>query len=150
VKGLRALIPSLALLGAMTLAHSANANLKGTLMIQINGLRNQNGTLCYNVFSSSQGFPSAREKAVQSACVPIDQRPLTVSVANLPAGSYAVSVYHDANGDRKLNRNSVGAPIEGYGFSNNPIVRTSAPKYGEAVIFHAGRSTNVPIQMRYD
>ena len=38
----------------------------------------------------------------------------------LPAGTYAVQVMHDANGNDKLDTNFMGIPVEGYGFSNNP------------------------------
>ncbi len=41
------------------------------------------------------------------------------SVANLPVGSYAVSLFHDRNQDGVLNRGELGIPSEGFGFSNN-------------------------------
>jgi uncharacterized protein (DUF2141 family) len=53
---------------------------------------------------------------------------------SLPKGEYAVSVYHDLNGNEKLDKNFFGAPIEPYGFSRNfkPFMR--APKFDEVQI----------------
>ena len=38
---------------------------------------------------------------------------------DLPAGVYAVSVFHDENMNQKLDKNFVGVPKEEYGASNN-------------------------------
>ena len=35
----------------------------------------------------------------------------------LPSGKFAISVFHDINGDEELNTNFVGIPKEPYGFS---------------------------------
>jgi uncharacterized protein (DUF2141 family) len=43
----------------------------------------------------------------------------TAHGSRLPAGDYAFAVYHDANGNGKLDRNGVGMPTEDYAFSNN-------------------------------
>ena len=44
---------------------------------------------------------------------------------NIPIGSYAVAVMHDVNDDGKCNRNFLGIPKEGFGFSTNrkPILK---------------------------
>lgn len=39
---------------------------------------------------------------------------------NLPAGTYAVKVFHDENNNEELDTNFIGIPKEGVGFSNNP------------------------------
>ncbi len=44
----------------------------------------------------------------------------------LQPGTYAVRLMHDENDNGKLDRNLVGMPTEGYGFSNNPRVMRAA------------------------
>jgi uncharacterized protein (DUF2141 family) len=34
-------------------------------------------------------------------------------------GEYAISLYHDVNGNNKLDTGLYGIPVEGYGFSNH-------------------------------
>lgn len=130
-------------------ACSAEAQYRGDLAVQVEGLKNQKGLLCYKLFSGSQGFPDSNEKAIKKDCIKIPEEPMQLTFKNLAAGSYAVAVFHDTNSDRKLNRNSAGMPLEGYGFSNNPVVKTGPPKFGQAVFLVAGPNTNIRIQMKY-
>ncbi|GAA6620321.1 hypothetical protein NUACC26_061370 [Scytonema sp. NUACC26] len=74
--------------------------------------------------------------------------PLTVTFKNLQPGSYAVAVLHDTNSDKKANRNGLGIPLEGFGFSENPVIRTGPPKFNDAVLV-AGSTTNIQIQLNY-
>lgn len=64
-------------------------------------------------------------------------------------GFYAVAVYHDQNADRDFNRNLVGMPAEGFGFSNDAPTRFSLPSF-DAVRFRvpAGGRT-ITVKMRY-
>lgn len=64
----------------------------------------------------------------------------------LPADDYAVSVYHDINGNGKMDKNFFGAPIEPYAFSRNykPVFR--APKFDEVKItINGDRKTNISL-----
>jgi uncharacterized protein (DUF2141 family) len=67
--------------------------------------------------------------------------------SDLAPGSYAVSVFHDANGNGKLDT-FVGIPKEGYGFSRNPPFRPRAPRFDEAQVDLTGNSSTV-ITLRY-
>ena len=48
---------------------------------------------------------------------------ITVVFENLKPGKYAVSVLHDANKNKDLDKNKLGIPKEGFGFSNNVMGR---------------------------
>ncbi len=136
-------------LGAIAIANTATAQFKGNLIIDVDRLQDQKGSLCIKVFNGSQGFPNSNDKAVKRECVKITNQPMRFVYRGLPAGNYAVAVFHDSNGNGNLDRNGAGMPTEGYGFSNNPVVKTSAPRYGQAVFLLAGANTRVAIQMKY-
>jgi uncharacterized protein (DUF2141 family) len=51
---------------------------------------------------------------------------------NLPAGTYAVSAAHDANGNGKPDKNFVGIPTEPWAVSNNVRPTLRPPKFAEA------------------
>lgn len=121
----------------------------GNLTVEISGFANQEGKLCVNLFASSRGFPSTREQAVQRQCTAITEVPMVIKFSDLQSGNYAVSAYHDANSDETLNRNSLGMPIEGYGFSQNPEAVTGPPEFNEAAVLVAGSETDTQIQLRY-
>ena len=42
-----------------------------------------------------------------------------VTFETLPKGMYTLAVFHDVNGNGKLDKNYLGIPTEPYGFSNN-------------------------------
>jgi len=124
-------------------------SLSSKLAVEIDSFRNRQGQVCVSLFASSQGFPNNRKNVVQRQCNKINSAPMMVNFTNLKAGNYAVAVIHDTNGDGTLNRNDLGMPIEGYGFSRNPEIRTAAPKFNDAAVLIAGPSTSVQVQLKY-
>jgi uncharacterized protein (DUF2141 family) len=58
----------------------------------------------------------------------------SVEFPDLPPGRYAVIVFHDENDNGLLDKNGLGIPIEGYGFSNNATGFFSAPSFDDAAI----------------
>ncbi len=138
-----------ALLGSSATPVGAQVSQNSQLAVQVDGLKNQQGQICLSLFASSQGFPSSRENALQSRCLAITARSQQVTFDNLRPGSYAVAVFHDANGDRAINSNFLGIPQEGFGFSRNPAIRTGPPQFGDAIVFVAGRTTTIQIRLIY-
>jgi uncharacterized protein (DUF2141 family) len=68
---------------------------------------------------------------------------------NLPAGVYAVSVFHDENMNQKLDKNFVGIPKEGYGASNNPRKKMGPPTFEETKIQVSGAEQSLQIKLMY-
>jgi uncharacterized protein (DUF2141 family) len=135
--------------GSFVLPLSAKANFNGNLTVEIDGLKNQQGQVCASIYNSSQGFPSNRDRVLQRECTKITDTPVQLTFTNLKAGNYAVAVMHDENDNSIIDRNDLGMPKEGFGFSQNPEIRTSAPKFSEAAVFVAGANTSIKIQIKY-
>ncbi len=55
-----------------------------------------------------------------------------VVIPDLPPGKYAVAAYIDNNRNGKQDKNLLGVPKEGYGFSNNVRGIFGPPKFSEA------------------
>ncbi len=74
----------------------------------------------------------------------------TVSVVfkNVQPGEYAISVFHDVNGDGKLDVNFIGMPREGIGASNDASGTFGPPSYEKAK-FTSPRSDPVSVTMKY-
>ena len=71
----------------------------------------------------------------------------TFRFTDIPPGTYAIGVFHDANSNGKLDT-FMGIPREGYGFSRNPPFRPRAPRWDEAQIVVSDGS-KVQISLRY-
>lgn len=139
----------LTLIGGVSFPFAAIGSSNSKLTIEINGLKNRNGQVCLSLFANGQGFPDQGANALQQKCVSITETPLLVSFDGLESGEYAVAVLHDVNADGKANRNFLGIPTEGFGFSNNPTIRFSAPNFDQTAVAVAGTNTNIQIRLRY-
>ncbi len=119
------------------------------LTVTIDGIRSQRGQVCLSIFANSQGFPDRGANAVQARCIEVTDSTVVTTFTNLKPGSYAVAAFHDANNDGKLNRNVVGIPTEGFGFSQNPQIVAGPPQFGESAVLVAGTDTEIQIQLKY-
>jgi uncharacterized protein (DUF2141 family) len=64
-------------------------------------------------------------------------------------GTYALAVYHDADGNRRFNRSGIGLPAEGYGFSNNARAFFGLPSFRQVRIAVPRTGLNTTIRLRY-
>lgn len=132
-----------------SVAVNVQAQTKSKITLTIDGLKNKNGQICASLFASNKGFPSNGDNAIKSGCVSITEVPVVMSFDNLQPGSYAIAVLHDANNDKMANRNALGIPTEGFGFSQNPAILTGPPKFNDAAVVVAGDNTNINIKLKY-
>lgn len=63
-------------------------------------------------------------------------------------GDYAVTVLHDENGNAKLDT-MLGIPREGVGFSNNPRLIASAPRFAAVRFTVGGAPVEQTITLKY-
>ena len=99
--------------------------------IDIKGIRSPNGTLFIGWYNSSHGFTKP-EKALYRRKMTVGELDnVVVSFENIPAGTYAISVFYDLNNNGQLDKNFLGIPKEPYGFSNNIRHQTRAATFEE-------------------
>ncbi|QSQ23164.1 DUF2141 domain-containing protein [Pyxidicoccus parkwayensis] len=128
------------LLPALLLGASADA---ATLTLNLEGLQEAKGHVYISVAADADAFDGkGRPTAVQR--VEVTGPKLTVTFPDLAPGTYAVSLFHDANGNGKLDTNFIGIPKEGYGFSNN-VGERGKPKFSEAKFTLAAEGTTLDI-----
>lgn len=99
--------------------------------------------------STASGSTESGSAQSGSAAKTDAEAPLSVTFESLPLGTYAVSVFHDENGDGKINRGGFGIPLEGFGFSRNPSITTSAPDFEETAVIVVGPNTTTEIELIY-
>lgn len=74
----------------------------------------------------------------------------TVLCLEAPAdGRYSVAIYHDENGNRKFDRDFLGIPTEGYGFSRNPGFRFGKPELEETLFTIDSPLTSLTVSILY-
>ena len=121
-----------------------------TVIADMRGFRSDEGKALVALFRSSDGFPDEGRKAWRRAEVPIRKGVARAVFKNVPAGTYAVAVLHDEDGDREMKTGLFGRPKEGYGVSRNPPARMGPPRYKDAVLtIRPARHITVHIDMKY-
>jgi uncharacterized protein (DUF2141 family) len=115
------------------------------LTVSFTGLRSSKGLIRGCLTRNPAFFPNC-DKDPQSLKASVPASPnARMHFTDMPAGDYALSILHDENANARLDT-MLGIPKEGVGFSENPRLRFSAPKF-DAARFRMG-STNVTKEVR--
>ena len=122
------------------ISNSEEANLK----INILNLEKP-GFLYLSICKDEAGFKETVEnESKEESCIAsvkeIDLKKTEINNV-LPYGEYAVTLFVDLDGNKKLNKNFLGIPKEQYGFSNNVMGRMSPPTFDQAKFAIAGPTT---------
>ena len=75
---------------------------------------------------------------------------VTTVIYNLPAGRYALSAFLDANGNGKLDRNSMCIPTECYAFSNYAQCSGGSPTAAQAAFSFDGNAKALTVTFYYE
>ncbi len=105
---------------------------RGAIIVEITGFRNEEGRAGVLLFAGEKGFPDDPGPSEAKAFAPIDHKRSRVVLEDVPYGTYAVSVFHDEDGDGKPLKSIFGIPLEGVGASRNPSMRFGPPGFNES------------------
>ena len=141
IKHFRAL-PLLAALGLLPLTAQP-----ADLEVAVTGVRSTDGQVKLMLFDHADGFRK-EDKARQVLAVPAATGEVRGVFHGLPAGQYAILVYHDENGNGKLDLRLGMFPKEGYGLSNNPKVM-GPPAFKDSAFDVPENGTRLNIHLSY-
>ena len=128
-KMLVAPLVTVALMSIAAAAHSAE------LRLTVDGIRSEQGKVMVALHAPKSGvsFPdgagavAAQWRAARSGA-------LEFVFTGLPAGRFAIAVFHDENGNDALDTNLLGIPKEGYAFSENARGFAGPPSFDAAAV----------------
>lgn len=140
----------LALLPALARADSCQGT-PGTakLDIFIDGVQSAKGQITSSLYGGDKSQFLVKNGALKVWSTPATP-PTTrmcIWLKNGP-GTYALGVYHDANSNGRWDHSLIGG-IEGFGFSNNPHVMFSAPKFEQSKFEAKAGVTTLHVRLRY-
>lgn len=101
-----------------------------TVTVRVSTFRSVKGVLRCRLYARPDGFPGKPPFAAEES-VAVSAKTMTCAFAGVAPGTYAVALFHDENGDGKLDKNFLGIPREGVGVSNNKI-RSFGPVWEDA------------------
>ena len=121
----------------------------GILTVNIIDFENDKGTAVVMLYKDGEGFPKSPDKAFKAMTVRIADKKAVAIFGNLLPGEYAISIYHDENGNKKMDTNFFGIPKEGVGNSNNAKGHFGPPKYSDAKFNFNGEKQTFTIKIVY-
>ena len=119
------------------------------LRVVAEGLRNGNGNLAITLYPDVPSRFLAHNGSLYVTFVKAVQGTTSGCIFLPRPGVYVIALYHDENANGHFDRSSIGLPVEGYGFSNNPPTLLGLPSF-RSVRLNATRSgLTSHIQMSY-
>ena len=119
------------------------------IVVNVHGVRSDKGTLKAKLYGDNPDDFLRKGKKIDSHRVPAEKNTTVLCLYAPQLGTYAIAVYHDENGNKKLDLNWVGLPSEGFGFSNNPSIFLASPNPEEAAFQVENGRTKIDINLRY-
>jgi uncharacterized protein (DUF2141 family) len=104
--------------------------LAAELTVHISNVASEKGTVMAMLCDKENFLKSCEYKSSAKA----QAGTVVLTFNKVAAGKYAISAFHDENDNKKLDRNLIGVPKEGYGFSNNAQGRRGPPSFEEAAL----------------
>jgi uncharacterized protein (DUF2141 family) len=119
------------------------------IWVTIEKVRSSKGTIKVELYSgAAENKPKKGKKVARTRVKAL--RGETKLCLNAPSeGDYSIALYHDENDNKKLDRNIIGLPEEGFGFSNNPPLGLGMPKQTEMRFKVGHMTTSLRISVVY-
>ena len=92
------------------------------LRLEVDGMTETKGNLLIAIYDKEESYPAKAYSLVKHTEI------------TLPEGRYVVSLFHDANGNNRLDTGEYGIPTEKYGFSNNARGEMGFPSFKDAAV----------------
>jgi uncharacterized protein (DUF2141 family) len=144
----RLLLLSSFALSLFSLAPSRAGADGAVVRVEIEDLRSDRGEVRGALFASRSGW--AEEGHEIATCVAsVHAHHALCELEGVLPGEYAFAFLHDEDDDGALDRNFIGIPEEGFGFSNDARPGLGAPSYESARFTHDGRETRLVVHARY-
>ncbi len=115
-----------------------------TITVTVDGIEKIYGILIVTVYDKAKFFPKDTGEYLTKT-VPVDSKTVTC-IFKVPEGTYAIALYHDENDNNRCDRNFLGIPREGFGFSNNIKPSFSAPSFQKCK-FSVSQNTEIHITL---
>lgn len=117
------------------------------LKVRLQNIAHREGQILVGIFKPDSDFPDL-QSAFATKKIQAKVPEVTLLFEDIPEGRYAVAVFHDKNLNGRLDKNFLGIPREGFGFSRDAPARFGPPAF-KAAAFDFNSSLVLKIKLRY-
>lgn len=119
------------------------------LYVDVHGVQSSQGLIAVTLYADDSSKFLAHRGSLYVGRVPAHQGTTRVCIWVPHSGVWAIVAYHDANANRKYDRNAIGLPKEGAGFSNNPPTFLGLPAFRSVRFAVHGPQSEINVRLRY-
>jgi uncharacterized protein (DUF2141 family) len=116
------------------------------IRIYLDGAVPKKGQILVSLFSAENGFPDQNENAFQSW---VFQPSKELVLENIPPDTYAISLLHDLDNNKKMSYSFIGIPTDGYSSSPDGGSRFFKPKFQDSKFLHSEKGTDLHLKVYY-
>lgn len=116
------------------------------LEVTVKNIKEAKGSIRIALFTNEKDF---LKNAAYAKVVEATGKEVRIVFEDLTPGVYAVSVFHDANGNGTLDKNLMGMPTEGFAFGNNAMGMFGPPSFEKAQVTVGPGASNHVIDLKY-
>ncbi|MER3376031.1 MAG: DUF2141 domain-containing protein [Allomuricauda sp.] len=103
---------------------------QNTISVHVKNVDSAQGDVNVALYDSDETFLSF-DGVLKTSSAPAHKGIVTLQIVDLPIGEYALAVFHDENGNGKLDTNWLGIPKEKVAFSRAKMKMFGPPKFKE-------------------
>ncbi len=122
-----------------------------TVVIQFHNIRGDEGNMLISMYDTPEQFPYQPKWKYMISKSRLLEQGNRFHIKEVRSGKYAIAIFDDENCDTVMQKNFLGIPKEGYGFSNNPKPSIKgAPTFEDCTFaVNKGAKNIVEIELQY-
>lgn len=119
------------------------------IVVEVQGLKSDDGQVGCAIFAKEEGFPDEIDKAVKQILLKPKNKNATCRFEGYAPGVYGISIMHDIDMSGELNTSFVGKPKEPWGVSKNaPAQRFGPPEWKDCKFKYDGGEKLLKIKLQ--
>ncbi|CAM3553668.1 DUF2141 domain-containing protein [Flavobacterium chungbukense] len=117
--------------------------------IKISGIRSEKGQIILNVIKNSEDYEQEKVSKKLIFDKKAISNDLMIINCDLEPGTYGITLIDDENKNGELNKNLIGIPKEGFGFSNFFMEKMKKPAFDDFKVTVKNTGNKITIKVKY-
>lgn len=132
-------------ISSMSIGLCNNKKESHKLNIHVKNIKVYNGSIFIAVYTNKENY--MKDRVYEQVKPVTDNESLDIEI-EMPFGDYAITIFHDVNGNEDLDTNFIGIPKEPYGFSNNAKGSFGPPDYDASKFEFKSEGQEIEIELK--
>ncbi len=130
-------------------ANDTSVKSEPVLRVKVENIASAKGAIHVGIYRDAVSFPKKKLAFAGKEVDVKNKGAMEIEIPGLAPGRYALAVFHDLNGNGKLDTNLVGVPTEPYAFSNGAVAKWSSPTFEEAAFELPAGGKTIAVELGY-